>query len=199
MALKDFSQTGSTALGVREVAALSGTTITAVNRCIDRRVMVGVKQGGHERRLPPYAASFMALKRELDSVGVSQQASRQLCRALSRLSDDELPSTEIALSGAVRVNTAAVADVSERTRQYLASRNRWIVSDPQIKGGVPVIRGTRIAVYSVQQRLDGGESIDDLVTAIPEIPREAFEAAALFALTHPRRGRPPRIERAAAT
>jgi uncharacterized protein (DUF433 family)/uncharacterized protein YjiS (DUF1127 family) len=197
MMVKDFERTGSTALGVREVAALSGTTVAAVNRCIDRRVIVGVRRARNGRRLPPYAASFMALKNELDALGVSQQASRRLCRALSRLSDDELPATDIALSHAFRVNTAAVADVAERTQRYLASRNRWITADPQIKGGVPVIRGTRIGVYSVQQRLDGGETIQELVEDHPEVPREAFEAAALYARTHPRRGRPPRIGRPA--
>ena len=139
----------------------------------------------------------MALKQKLDALGVSQSASRRLCQALSQLSEDDLPAAVIPLSDAFRVDTASVADVVARTRRYLDARDRWIASDPQVKGGVPVIRGTRIGVHSVKQRLDGGDTIHDLVADFPEIPPEAFEAAALYSQTHPRRGRPPRIERSA--
>ncbi len=70
------------------------------------------------------------------------------------------------------------------------TRDAHIVSDPEILGGTPVIRGTRMTVYSVLGRLQDGDSIDDLTADNPDIPREAFEAAAIFARAHPLRGRP---------
>jgi len=47
-----------------------------------------------------------------------------------------------------------------------------------------------MTVYSVLGRLQDGDSIDDLTTDNPDVPREAFEAAAIFARAHPLRGRP---------
>lgn len=183
---------------VREVAALSGTTIAAVNRCVDRRVVMEVKSGRRERWLMPQAAYFMALKPELDRVGMSAIYCAKLYLALTETPEEELTGHEIALSAVVRIHTAGIADVVARTRRYLEARDRFIVVEPKIKGGVPTIRGTRIDVYSVAQRLDAGETIEQLSEDYPEVPSQAFEAAALYARTHPRRGRPPRIARPAA-
>ena len=69
-------------------------------------------------------------------------------------------------------------------------RDAHIVSDPEILGGTPVIRGTRMTVYSVLGRLQDGDSIDELTADNPDIPREAFEAAAIFARARPLQGRP---------
>ena len=78
----------------------------------------------------------------------------------------------------------------EAAVRYRASRDAHIVSDPETLGGTPVIRGTRITVYSVLGRLQDGDSVDDLVADNPDVSREAFEAAAIFARAHPLRGRP---------
>jgi len=66
---------------------------------------------------------------------------------------------------------------------------RTVVPAP---GGEPVIRGTRTTVASIAGRLEAGESIEELIDDYPHIPPEAFEAARIYAHTHPRRGRPPR-------
>jgi uncharacterized protein (DUF433 family) len=63
--------------------------------------------------------------------------------------------------------------------------NRWIEIRPEVQGGTPVIRGTRITVYSVLGQLDDGDTIDVLVEDNPDIPKEAFEAAAANARENP--------------
>ena len=78
----------------------------------------------------------------------------------------------------------------EVAHAYLADRKRYITTDPGIFGGVPIIKGTRIPVYAIHGRLAGGDMIDDLLDDYPEIPREAFIAADIYARTHPERGRP---------
>lgn len=67
---------------------------------------------------------------------------------------------------------------------------RYISHDPEILGGEPVISGTRITCQSVLGRLSGGETLEDLVRDYPDISKEAFEAAEIFA-----RDNPPRRER----
>ena len=68
---------------------------------------------------------------------------------------------------------------------YRGARDRWIRSDPQILGGTPIIAGTRVSVYAIRGRLTGGETPECLVEDYPDIGRDAFLAANMFAKAHP--------------
>jgi uncharacterized protein (DUF433 family) len=59
--------------------------------------------------------------------------------------------------------------------------NELIVSDPKIMMGKPVVRGTRITVESIVERVGGGESIEAIVDAHPRLTREGVMAAISFA------------------
>lgn len=56
-----------------------------------------------------------------------------------------------------------------------------IVSDPEIMMGKPVLRGTRITVESVVERVGAGESVDAIVDSHPRLTREMVLAAISFA------------------
>jgi uncharacterized protein (DUF433 family) len=56
-----------------------------------------------------------------------------------------------------------------------------IVSDPKIMMGKPVIRGTRITVESIVERVGAEESVETIVAAHPRLTREAVLAAVSFA------------------
>ena len=56
-----------------------------------------------------------------------------------------------------------------------------IHSDPDILGGKPVIRGSRISVELVLERLSDGWSWDDLLRSYPHISLDQFRAAIAFA------------------
>lgn len=71
------------------------------------------------------------------------------------------------------------------TDQYRAARDRWIVSDPDILGGTPVVIGTRVSVYAIQGRLAGGDGLAELLEDYPRIPLEALQAANTYAKAHP--------------
>jgi uncharacterized protein (DUF433 family) len=64
-----------------------------------------------------------------------------------------------------------------RAERYRTSRDSWITIDEEIKGGTPVIRGTRVTVYSVLGRVEHGDSVEDLLADNPDLKREAIEAA----------------------
>jgi len=51
------------------------------------------------------------------------------------------------------------------------------VADPEIMGGTPCIAGTRLTVYAVAARLDGGEAVAGLLDDYPQVTREQIEAA----------------------
>lgn len=58
---------------------------------------------------------------------------------------------------------------------------RWIVSDPAIMMGKPVIAGTRLTVELILEKLAAGESIDQLLEAHPRLTSDAIHAALAFA------------------
>lgn len=57
----------------------------------------------------------------------------------------------------------------------------YIVSDPAVMMGKPVVRGTRITVELILTRLAAGESIEQLVASHPRLTRDAVLAALSFA------------------
>ncbi|GAA0540399.1 DUF433 domain-containing protein [Chitinophaga japonensis] len=58
---------------------------------------------------------------------------------------------------------------------------QYIAIDPDIMMGKPVIKGTRITVELILEKLSAGETIEDILIAYPHITREAVFAALAFA------------------
>lgn len=56
-----------------------------------------------------------------------------------------------------------------------------IISDPKIMMGKPVIKGTRITVELVLEKLSQGETIDDLIKSYPNITKEQVYTVLAFA------------------
>ncbi len=59
--------------------------------------------------------------------------------------------------------------------------NHYIESDPGVMMGKPVIRGTRITVESILERLAAGETMEHVLDAQPRLTPEAIQAALAFA------------------
>jgi uncharacterized protein (DUF433 family) len=59
--------------------------------------------------------------------------------------------------------------------------NEWITSDPEVFGGKPCIRGTRISVPFILELVASGASVDDIHRQYPEVPSEGIAAALRYA------------------
>jgi len=59
--------------------------------------------------------------------------------------------------------------------------NPWIVSDPNICGGKPTIRGTRIMVRNILGMMAGGYTVEKILSAYPELTQEMVMAALEYA------------------
>jgi len=59
--------------------------------------------------------------------------------------------------------------------------SKLIESIPTVMMGKPVIKGTRITVESILERLAAGETIEQILEAHPRLTREAILAALDFA------------------
>lgn len=53
--------------------------------------------------------------------------------------------------------------------------------DPEIMGGTPCIKGTRLTVYIVAARIRGGESVAILIEDYPHLTIAQVEAALVYA------------------
>jgi len=56
-----------------------------------------------------------------------------------------------------------------------------IQADPSIMMGKPVIKGTRITVEIILEKLAAGETNEQLLEAYPRLTKEAIQAALAFA------------------
>lgn len=68
-----------------------------------------------------------------------------------------------------------------------------VVTDPEILGGTPVFAGTRVPSEVVLGSLAAGIGLDRLQDSYPFLTEAHIESAQVFALVHPRRGRPRRL------
>jgi uncharacterized protein (DUF433 family) len=59
--------------------------------------------------------------------------------------------------------------------------NEWIISDPDICGGKPTIKGTRIMVRNVLGMMAGGYTVEKILSAYPELTQEMVMAALEYA------------------
>jgi uncharacterized protein (DUF433 family) len=68
-------------------------------------------------------------------------------------------------------------------------RESVIVSDPEIMGGTPCFRGTRVPVDTLSDYLEAGDTLDEFLDNFPSVTLEAAIAAleeAKAPLTNPR-------------
>jgi uncharacterized protein (DUF433 family) len=61
--------------------------------------------------------------------------------------------------------------------------NSIIVRDPEILGGTPVFRGTRVPFQALLDYLEGGDTIDEFLDDFPSVTRDEAVAALEMAKT----------------
>ena len=63
------------------------------------------------------------------------------------------------------------------TREWYNHPVEVIVKNPDILGGTPVFRGTRVPVQVLFDYLEGGETLEDFLEGFPTVSRESAVAA----------------------
>lgn len=181
-------------LTIRETAALSGVARTTIEKALEARVLQSLAgparlRGGAMRYLPIRAVAYFHALKAANLTDLPLRHKRAIWTNLVRLEPMQLERIEFT-PGAMLDLERLAADSLRNAERYRKARDRYITSDEDILGGTPVIAGTRLSVYAILGRLQDGDGIDDLTEDYPEIPREAFEAAEIYAKCHPLRGRP---------
>jgi uncharacterized protein (DUF433 family) len=197
------STRGAVAPGVtfsrREVAEFAGCSLQALDKAIEQRV-VPKRRTKTETVIGEDGLAVMLLLAHTKlalPVKTKQRLRQWLAesRPFEKRDEQTLELSEVLV---VRVPEPVKAIVAEADA-YAADRDRLITSDPHVFGGQPVITGTRIPVHTVAERLEAGDTLEVLAEDYPHVEPRALEVAARYAKTHPRRGRPVKPWRKAAS
>jgi uncharacterized protein (DUF433 family) len=86
-----------------------------------------------------------------------------------------------------------VRDAKER-EQLVERAEASIVELPNVMGGVPVFKGTRVPVSTIVASKRAGFEMDELRASYPFLTPELVQDAETYLQIHPRIGRPPKTE-----
>lgn len=171
-----------------EAAVLTRLTVKAVNNAIDRKAVSAISgnRAGYVTRLLDLRA--------LMSLTLERRLADRFAPALRREVFD-------ALAGASR-NTVLVEggflkiDLREPRRELATSlrtlrrARRLVCCDPDVLGGEPVFRDTRIQVHLIATLLRQGSTEAELLAGYPRLTAEMIRIAPIYADAYPLRGRP---------
>jgi uncharacterized protein (DUF433 family) len=173
-----------------EAAAVAGLPIKTVQKAIDEGPFTKAKTRDGRSLKPPDLLYLVTIKKIDAGIRLSNRAKIDLLKKLdSSWSKDS--SVDLAVGGLIFEVKFARRELRNRLSKLQQAR-RMVVSDPEIRGGTPVIKGTRIGVYEIAGMLDQGDTAEDLLEGYPALKREQLELATIYAAAYPRRGRPPR-------
>jgi uncharacterized protein (DUF433 family) len=183
----EFSETAAL-ITRREAAELSGTTLGAVNKAIEQKVLRVRRRKGRTLLTPEDVGALALLSQTRVSLPITMKR-----RIVVWARSDPGANAELRLDGALAVRMGPeIEQAMQRARRYIELREQLVEVDPERCGGVPVIAGTRMPLRSLARLIELGETRKVLREDYPFLPEESFELAPLWAKANPRQGRPPR-------
>jgi uncharacterized protein (DUF433 family) len=174
-----------------EAAALSGASRTTVKKAVDQRVIPTCTIESRSF-IEADDVAVLVMFEALADIGLLVKYKRAV-RSWLRDSPEQ-PELEL-MDGLVVRKLGRADEARERAKRYARLRDEWIVRDPAVKNGEPVLKGTRVGVHTLAARVAAGVSDRVLDDDLPHIPKEARDVAVQYAQANPRRGRPPRPAR----
>lgn len=185
-----------------EAAVVASVTVRDVNRVIDEKILpdeMYVVAGDRTRRFFVDSCVLIAFYFKAADRLTAEERIKTIADASADL-PSSLPKERsrssawwkkwIVTEDFLTIDLAPfVRNVQEQFARLQEAR-ALVVEDPEILGGVPVIRNTRIPVYDVAASAAAGISADRLVAAYPGLTARDVELAALYAEANPQRGRP---------
>jgi uncharacterized protein (DUF433 family) len=167
-----------------EAAVLTGLPLKAVNNAIDKKTVSAVAgEGG--RLLDARALVSLTLERRLAD-RVAPELRRQVFDALA-----EAPRNVVSLEGGlVKIDLREPRRELATSLRELRRARRLVVSDPEIMGGDPVFRGTRVPVHVIAELVAQGSTQAEMLESYPRLTAEMIRLAPVYAAAYPLRGRP---------
>lgn len=168
-----------------EAAVVAGMSVRQVNKLIDEELPSRAIRRRDGRRFVTFSGTVCLAARPDMSGTLTSEARRSVFRALVRGERGEA-----ALSATVSVDLTATIETVEGKITELRRSKRLVESDPEILGGRPCFKGTRIPVAQIAELLAQGADADEMIEDYPTLTREMIDAAPILAKAYPARGRP---------
>jgi uncharacterized protein (DUF433 family) len=137
----------------------------------------------HLRLLDARALVPLSLERRLPDRIATPELRRRVFDALA-----DAPRNIVSLEGGL-----LKIDLREPRRALAASlrdlrrARRLVVSDPEILGGDPVFRGTRVPVHVIAELVAQGSKPTELIESYPRLTAEMIRLAPIYAAAYPLR------------
>jgi uncharacterized protein (DUF433 family) len=181
-------QTHDTLFTPTEAAVLTGLSLKAVNNAIDKKTVSAVpgEEGG--RLLDARALMSLSIERRLSAAIATPELRRKVFDALA-----EAPRNVVSLEGGlIKIDLRQPRRELASSLRDLRRARRLVVSDPEILGGDPVFRGTRVPVHLIAELVAQGSKPAELIEGYPRLTPEMIRLAPVYAAAYPLRGRPRR-------
>jgi uncharacterized protein (DUF433 family) len=179
-----------------EAAVVAGVSVRDVNRVFDEKILPeSFLEAGEGRRVRSDACAYLQFYFHMAGRLTAPARAhvihellvlpRHGARRGGWVSDDDVLSVNF---------DRFLNDTSKRLSELRRAR-AMVVEDPEILGGTPVVRGTRVPVHDIAASLDAGRTAEEVRAAYPSLTDEAVELAKVYAMANPLRGRPSRRDR----
>jgi uncharacterized protein (DUF433 family) len=179
------SANATTLMTANEAASVTGVPVRHVHRIIDAGLLGGAVKRRHNARLLARNA-LVGLKLAHETADLLSPASRRAVVAtLIRR-----PRLSMVRADAIVVDARPAANAVRSGLDQLTKARRIAASAPDVLGGTPVFKGTRISVHNIADMLANGDDAATIIRAYPQLDRNRVRLAAVYALAYPRRGRP---------
>jgi uncharacterized protein (DUF433 family) len=167
-----------------EAAVLTGLSLKAVNNAIDRNTVTAVpgREGG--RFLHAHALVSLWVERRLSARIATPELRRKVFDALA-----EAPRDVVSLEdGLIKIDLRQPRREIAASMRDLRRARRMVLTDPEILGGDPVFRGTRVPVHLIAQLVAQGSEPEQLIESYPRLSAEMIRLAPIYANAYPLRG-----------
>src|SRR5882757_1445982 len=177
-------------LTASEAAVVASVSVRDINRAIDERILPDdFIRLGNGRQVVAAGCSLISFYFESAKRLTSEQRLSAIRRVGPRL-HRPLSATLLKEDWSVRDEFLAI-DMAPFLRKTWEKLNRLekarttVVASPEVLGGTPVIRGTRVPVYDVAASATAGIPIDRILAAYPSLDADKVELAMIYAEATP--------------
>ena len=183
-------------LTASEAAVVSSVSVRDVNRVIDESILpddfIRVGDGRHVRAAGCSLIAFyfesakqLTSEQRLWAINCAGPRLRKPVTAAALLKEDWILRDDF-----LTIDLAPFLRKTWERLGRLDQAREMVVTSPEVLGGTPVIRGTRVPVYDVAASVAAGIPGGRILAAYPSLDADKVELAAIYAEANPPRGRP---------
>ena len=183
-------------LKTAEAAIVANVEPSYINRAIDENILPSIyfrRENGRSVRAD--ACALIAFYAETANL-LTAEMRREMINSLidlQKLMRREGSAPDMLIhEGVVTVDFGPILKRTREALERLSEARDMVVISPEILGGTPVIKGTRVPVYDVAA-VAAQVPIDEVLKDYPSLSADQVDLAKLYAKANPLRGRPKMV------